>query len=55
MDNDNKDPAPAQPRRAYVAPRVEESAAFEHLVLSCLRTGVLDFCASPEDDSTAHS
>ena len=35
MDNQDNDKETAQPRRPYQAPKVEESASFEHLVLAC--------------------
>jgi hypothetical protein len=38
MDETKKDTAAAAPRRPYVTPRVEESAEFEHLVLTCTRS-----------------
>jgi hypothetical protein len=55
MEKDKPDPAPKPPRRAYVAPRVEESAPFEHLILSCARSTFADDCASPDDPSGLHS
>ena len=42
MENDKKDQGPTQPRRVYVAPRVEESAPFEHLILSCMHSTILE-------------
>lgn len=44
MEKDKKgqDHVQGQPRRAYVAPRVEESAPFEHLILSCTHSTVVD-------------
>lgn len=47
MEKDKKDPGLTPRRRAYVAPRVEESAPFEHLVLSCTHSTVLE-CDDPE-------
>jgi len=35
MDKPEKDKPSPQPRRPYEPPRVEESASFEHLVLTC--------------------
>jgi hypothetical protein len=55
MEKDNKDTAETPPRRAYVAPRVEESAPFEHLILSCARSTFADDCATPDDPSTLYS
>ncbi|MEY4577527.1 MAG: hypothetical protein RL701_2230 [Pseudomonadota bacterium] len=34
-DDSNKRTSTSPARRPYVAPRVEESATFEHLVLTC--------------------
>lgn len=56
MDKDKQDDAAHPPvRRAYVAPRVEESAAFEHLILSCARSSLADECATPDDPSGLYS
>lgn len=55
MEKDNKDSPETQPRRAYVAPRVEESAPFEHLVLSCARATFAGDCGTPDDPSTLYS
>jgi len=56
MDKDKQDATAHPPvRRAYVAPRVEESAAFEHLILSCARSSLADECATPDDPSGLYS
>ena len=55
MDKDKPDAAHPPARRAYVAPRVEESAPFEHLVLACARSSLADDCGTPDDVSTLFS
>ena len=55
MDKDKADAAQPPTRRAYVAPRVEESAPFEHLILACARSSLADDCATPDDPSTLFS
>jgi len=37
-EDDKQPDAASQERKPYQAPRIEESARFEHLVLSCSRT-----------------
>lgn len=47
MDSSEKTPVEAQPlrRREYECPRIEESGAFERLVLACVhQTGVSPAC-----------
>jgi hypothetical protein len=57
MDKDNKDALQPPARRPYVAPRVAESAPFEHLILACARASSADDCQpnGPDDPSTLFS
>lgn len=52
MKKDQPDAAESPARRAYAAPRVEESAPFEHLLLGCVRASFAQRCGIPGMDPT---
>jgi hypothetical protein len=56
MANDsNKDESSAAPRRPYEAPKVAESADFEHLVLTCGHTSTVVLSCNPKKGGTTRS
>jgi hypothetical protein len=56
MANDTKkDESRAAPRRPYEAPKIAESANFEHLVLTCGHTSTIVLSCNPKKGGTVHS
>lgn len=48
MNEDKQGKPTGTARRPYVAPRVEESAPFEHLVLGCTHSSVTTRSCDPD-------
>lgn len=56
MANDTKkSESTATPRRPYEAPKVAESADFEHLVLTCMHTSTIVKSCNPAKGGVLHS
>jgi len=55
MDKPEDQNPPAQPRRPYQPPRVEESATFEHLVLACTHVTFLECAGKAKPTGTTRS